>query len=471
MDALIILVVDMFCFSVPGCSMSEKNTPVIWIIGNGVTGITAARNIRKEFSAAIIRIVSDETDYFFSRTALMYIYMGHMRAVDTEPYERSFYAKNRLELYRDRVMEIDAKKKTLSFQSGRSESYDYLLIATGSLPGKAGWPGQDLEGVHGMYSMQDLETLEKRTPEIKQAVVVGGGLIGVELAEMLHSRRIPVTFLVREEHFYNKILPPEESLMIEREITAHGIDLRLATELQEIEGENGTVRRIKTTDGTTIETDFVGLCIGVTPNKSLKSSVATARGYLIDEYFRTSEPDIFAAGDCAQFQSDGQPGRIEQLWYTGRMQGEAVGKILGQLSREAGKADPVAVDTGKKQQIIEQCLPYTKGIFFNSAKFFTVEYQVYGDVPSAPKPEQTILWKHPKKNKSIRLCFEEKDGRKVITGFNLMGIRYRQQVCEQWIAEKADLPRLANELHKANFDPEFFPRYEKEVGKLIKRVI
>ena len=132
----------------------------IVIIGNGITGITAARTIRKH-SDHEITVVSGETDYFFSRTALMYIYMGHMQFKDTQPYEPWFWTKNRINLKRGWVKTIDTQNKQLLFSNDDRMPYDKLLIASGAKPNKFGWPGQDLIGVQGLYSYQDLEELEK----------------------------------------------------------------------------------------------------------------------------------------------------------------------------------------------------------------------------------------------------------------------------------------------------------------------
>ena len=175
----------------------------IVIIGNGISGVTAARHIRKN-SDKRITIISAETDYFFSRTALMYVYMGHMKYEHTKPYENYFWKKNRIDLKRGFVQTVDHANNQLIFADGSTMSYDKLIIAVGSKPNKFGWPGQDLDGVQGLYSKQDVDMLEQNAPNnevCKRAVIVGGGLIGVEMAEMFHSRDIPVTFLVREKSF------------------------------------------------------------------------------------------------------------------------------------------------------------------------------------------------------------------------------------------------------------------------------
>ncbi len=118
----------------------------IVIIGNGISGITAARHIRK-LSDNKITVISGETDHFFSRTALMYVYMGHMKFEHTKPYEDDFWAKNRIELKRAWVTNIDFENKKLNLTGDETLNYDKLILALGSKPNKFGWKGQDLKGV------------------------------------------------------------------------------------------------------------------------------------------------------------------------------------------------------------------------------------------------------------------------------------------------------------------------------------
>ena len=242
----------------------------IVIIGNGISGVTTARHIRK-LSDKKITIISAETEHFFSRTALMYVYMGHMKFEHTKPYEDWFWKKNRIDLKFGFVSSIETKSKTIYFENHDSLQYDKLVIATGSKSNKFGWPGQDLKGVQGLYHKQDLDNLEIYAPNnkvCKRAVIVGGGLIGIELAEMLNTRNIPVTFLVRESSFWNGVLPKGESEMINRHIKNHHIDLRLSTNLKEIiSDENGKVKSVIIEEtGEEIPCDFVGLTAGVSPN-------------------------------------------------------------------------------------------------------------------------------------------------------------------------------------------------------------
>lgn len=414
----------------------------IAILGNGISGITAARFLRK-LTDHQITVISAETDHFFSRTALMYVYMGHMRYEDIKPYEDWFWEKNRIGLKRGYVERIDFEEKQLHFSKGDQVGYDKLILAVGSTPNKFGWPGQDLQGVGSLYSYQDLEYMEAYSEGLQRAVIVGGGLIGIEMAEMFHSRHIPVTFLVREDAYWNMVLPPEESKMVTRHILEHGIDLRLSTELKEIVDDgSGRACAVLTSTGERIDCGYVGLTAGVHPNIGWlkESGLEIEKGILVDEHLQTNLPDVYAIGDCAQIQNP-KPGRrpIEAVWYTGRMMGETVAHTI------SGK--PTA---------------YDPGIWFNSAKFMDIEYQVYGDVSGRmPEHYASVCWEHADGRKSIRIVYDKNTEQ--VVGFNLMGVRYRHEVCERWLAQKASVETVLQNLGLANFDPEFYRQFEKDV--------
>lgn len=416
----------------------------IVIIGNGIAGITAARFIRK-LSNHEITVISAETDHFFSRTALMYIYMGHMRYQDTKPYEDWFWGKNRISLKRAYVKRIDFENKTLHLDDSNAMKYDKLLLATGSKSNKFGWPGQDLNGVCGLYSYQDLENMERYSSGLQRAVIVGGGLIGIEMAEMFHTRHIPVTILVREREYWSNALPLEESAMVSRYIRKTGIDLRLETELKEIEDDgSGRACAAITKDGERIACGYVGLTAGVSPNVDFlkDSGLEIGRGIKVNEYLETNIPDVYAAGDCMEVREP-RPGRksIEAVWYTGRMAGETVAYNI----------------CGKQ-------VAYDPGIWFNSAKFMDIEYQVYGYVPSAQRDIEDytyLYWEHTGGEKSMRLVYDKYNGQ--IKGFNLMGIRFRHEVCEKWLKEQTHVEEVLQNLKLANFDPEFYDTYEEDI--------
>ena len=160
----------------------------------------------------------------------------------------------------------------------------------------------------------------------------------------------------------------------------------------------------------------------------------------------TSAPDVYAIGDCAQ-QKNPLPGRrpVEAIWYTGKMMGETLAYNI----------------CGKK-------VAYDPGIWFNSAKFFDIEYQVYGTVQVDPPENHTsIYWEHVSGKKSIRIVYDKNTSE--ILGFNLMGVRYRHEVCEKWLRDKESVETVLQNLSLANFDPEFFDEYEADVISLYNK--
>jgi NAD(P)H-nitrite reductase large subunit len=414
----------------------------IVIIGNGIAGVTLARHIRKQ-SKNKITIISSETEFFFSRTALMYVFMGHMKFEHTQPYENDFWKKNNIDLKQGLVTAIVPVSKHIVLDSHETLVYDKLVIGTGSKPNKFGWPGQDLNGVTGLYSKQDLQNLEKWAPTTKRAVIVGGGLIGIELAEMLRSRNIPVTFLVREKSFWSGVLPFGESQMINRHIVEHHIDLKLDTNLVEImSDENGHARAILTDKGETIDCEIVGLTVGVSPNIDflIDSGIELGKGVRVNRYLETSIKDIYAIGDCAeQREAIDQRRPIEAVWYTGRMMGEALAQTL----------------TGNPTQ-------YKPGNWFNSAKFLDIEYQTYGWVWAQQKEhENQFHWEHKGGKKAITISFHKES--RVFLGINTFGIRMRHEFFDKVLSNKKTVDYVMHHLLEANFDPEFFTCYNKEI--------
>lgn len=419
------------------------------IIGNGISGITAARHIRK-LSDDRITVISSETPYFFSRTALMYVYMGHLTFDNTKPYEDWFWKKNRIDLVFDHAQEINTDARTVVLTSGRKIGYDTLIIACGSRSNTFGWQGEQLHGVQPLYSYQDLQKMEANTKGIRSAVIVGGGLIGVELAEMLCSRKIQVTILVREPAFWNNVLPIGEARMISRHIESHGVILKHETELKEILPDaHGRVKGVLTHEDEEINAEFVGIAVGVHPNVEwLKNSnLALNKGILVNEYLETNVSDVYAIGDCVE-RSYSLEGRknIEQVWYTARMMGEVVA-----------------------QTVCGNRTPYEPGPWFNSAKFFDIEYQTYGLVGSTPDHQQEdFYWEHSSGRKAVHVVWDRETNR--FLGINTFGIRMGHAEFDRWLREKRSIHYVMEHLEAANFDPEIAERHENAIRKAFQKL-
>ncbi len=396
------------------------------VVGNGIAGATAARHVRKGAPEARVTMVSDEGPLPFARTALMYVYMGVLTRAHTHLYPTRFWDENRIERLQDRAVGLDPVRQRLALRDGGDLGYDRLLVATGSRPFLPDWPGAGLDGVQGLYHSADLDRMEETTAGVERAVVVGGGLIGVELAEMLRARGVGVTFLVREGRYLPHVFSETESALVADAIRLHGVDLRLGAEVAGIEGD-GRVRAVVTTAGERLPAGFVGVGTGVRPNVAwLDGAVETDRGVLVAETLATSADGVFAAGDCAQLRRP-PPGvrAIEPIWYTARLQGATAG--LGLAGRPRA---------------------YEPGVFYNSAKFFDLEWQVYGSTSGGPED-----WEWTDGRRSLRLVHA--DG--AVRGVSALGIRLRQPVCARWIAEGWTLDRALADLPAARFDAELSP--------------
>ncbi len=411
------------------------------IIGNGITGITTARLIRKNSDANIL-VISAESDHFYSRTALMYVFMGHMKYENTKPYEDWFWKKNRIDLKNARVDKVNTNEKSLALSDGSIVNYDDLVLATGSHFKMFDIPGAQLKGVQGLFNLQDLQSLEENVAGVKQVVVTGGGLIGIELIEMLATRGIEVFFIVREFKFWSNVLPPEESEMIQEHLRDHHIHVLLHTEISNINGdENGRVKSVTTTSGQEIICQMVGVTIGVEPNISFlkDSGISLGKGIKVNSFLETNIPHVYAGGDCAEFDPPlkGRPA-IEQIWYTGRMHGECIGRTIA----------------GKRTE-------YKPVNFYNSAKLLDIEFQVYSEETIIPKGTEHFFWQSDDGLKSMRFYFDKQTSRFV--GIVLLGIRYRHEVCDRWLTEKRSIEYVLEHLEDANFDPEFYRHYENEI--------
>ena len=342
-----------------------------------------------------------------------------------------------------RVRSVDSVHKKLTLENGSERDFDILIIATGSVTQKFEWPGQDLKGVQGLYSFQDLESMTALTQGISNAVVAGGGLIGVELAEMMHAKKIAVTLLVRDQYYWGSVLPQQDGELLGRHIASYGLDLRFNSQIKEIIGDgNGNVKQVLTNNGEIIDCQFVGIATGVKPNIAflVNSGIELGKGVLVNSYFETNIKDIYAIGDCAEFR-DPVEGRkkLEQVWYTGRMHGETLAQTI----------------CGKRS-------PYRPGPWFNSAKFFDIEYQTYGQVPARASENETyFFWQHPKKNIALGILFDSRNGRFI--GLNAYGIRLRHSIFDDWITRQQPVDYVLNNLNKAMFNPEFAKDYSKTI--------
>jgi NADPH-dependent 2,4-dienoyl-CoA reductase/sulfur reductase-like enzyme len=416
------------------------------IVGNGVCGIGAALALRGRDADARLSLVSDEHDHFFSRPALMYVFAGQTTLRDTEPFDRQLYERLRFERVRKRVASVDHAGHALVFEDGSRLGYDRLLLAAGSRARPAPWPGSEGPGVHYFVTLRDLEGLDADARPGQRTAVIGGGLIGVEVAEILHHRGLHVDFVVRESWYFPLALDRQEAELVAEHMRAHGIEVRLGTNIAEIVREGGRPRAVRLETGEERPCDLVVSAIGVVPRTDFLggSGIALSKGGAVetDDALRASVPDVWAAGDCANVTWADGSRRPEQLWYTARDQGRIA--ALSMLGDE---------------------VTYRRGTWYNSAKFFDLEYTTVGWVPVVLNWDNTPIDPGP----DIRSWYQRVPGRPVsqrivckgdrVVGFNFLGSRWDHEPLARWIEERRSLDWVLAHLGEAQFDEEFTPRF------------
>ncbi|MGD8860252.1 MAG: NAD(P)/FAD-dependent oxidoreductase [Myxococcales bacterium] len=440
----------------------------IVIVGNGVAGIEAALAVREEQPDWDITIVSEESDHFFSRTALMWVASGQLSHHDIEPHERDLYARAKLRRVRARAVGVDVAGRRLLL-SGEPDAlpYDRLLIACGSRPRPAPWPGSQLTGVGHFVTLQDLAWLERELdlPEgaapppradahlrattddspyrprpvaaearghgARRPAVIGGGLIGIEAVEVMLAAGLSPRFFIREEWFWPMAIDARESAFITARMAEHGVEVLLEHEVQELRGEDAVQRVV--TDRGEYEADVVVVAIGVIPNTDWLqgSDIALHErgGVLVDERLSSGAPDVFAAGDCAVVPWADGSRRPEQLWYTARDQGRVAGRrLLGDDAR------------------------YLRERVYNSAKLMDVEYTTAGRMDVDGAQELFHEERGPVRSTTRIATVDDR-----VVGFNLLGRRWEHDVLCRFIDERRELSWVLEHLHEASFDTEFVP--------------
>ena len=451
----------------------------IVIIGNGVAGMEAALVIRQREPSWSISIVSEESDHFFSRTALMWVFSGQMSHKDIEPLERDVYERMGFRRVRARATGVDTGGKKVLLAGGLPIlDYDRLLIACGSKPRGGPWPGSDLDGVGHFVTLQDLEWYERevhggvssaggptnadahlkattqdspyqkrkvaaesRGSLCKQPAVIGGGLIGIEAVEVAVAAGLKPHFFIREDWFWPIALDDHESTWISKAMAEHGVQVHLDHEIETIMGDDGgRVQSIKTDRGE-FHADCAVIAIGVMPNTDwLKDSAIDLdkrSGVLVNSSMQTNADGVFAAGDCAAVQWFDGSTRTEQLWYTSRDQGRIAAKAM-----------------------LGDDVEYKRGLWYNSAKLMDIEYTTAGLVNWNVEREQNFYFEEKGSVRSTTRIVVQDDR---VIGFNCLGRRWDHAVFLRWIAERRSLEWVLDHLSDASFDTEFVPRLRVNV--------
>lgn len=298
------------------------------IIGSGVAGMAAAQAIRTDDPAGSVHVFSDDPDGYYSRPGLAFLLTGEVSEGGLHPYQAGELHRAGIHMHAGRVAAIHPSEHTIHLQNREKAAYDRLLIATGSEARLPDVAGIGLEGVVKLDTLADARAIYKQAGKARRAVVVGGGIIALELVEGLAARGAQVTYFLRGERCWNGVLDPEESAIIEKRLEEQGVTILRRTELAEICGNRGRVEAVFTKDGRRLAADLVAAAVGIRARCELAaaSGIKTGRGIQVDEQLRTSQADIFAAGDVAEvFDPFTQHFVQDSLWAPARDQGRAAG--------------------------------------------------------------------------------------------------------------------------------------------------
>jgi nitrite reductase (NADH) large subunit len=281
------------------------------VIGNGMAGM---RTVEELISAAPekydITVFGAEPYGNYNRIMLSSVLCGEKTIEDIVINDRQWYADNGICLYAGQdksVVRIDRVNRKVYAQDGTSAAYDRLLIATGSKPVVPAIPGNDLEGVISFRDIFDVNRMLTYSRSHNKAVVLGGGLLGLEAANGLVLRGMDVTVIHSNEVLLNKQMDRQAGEMLQKELEQRGLKFKMAAKTQQLIGdENGHIKAVRFEDGSELECDLFIMAIGVRPNMALaqEAGVYCERGIVVNNTLQSYDPSIYAVGECIQHRGD-----------------------------------------------------------------------------------------------------------------------------------------------------------------------
>ena len=298
------------------------------IVGNGAAGLSAAEIIRKRDPVGRITIVTKEPYLFYSRPGIAYYILNQVSERQLLSRGEGFYRHHNFRLRFGTITHLDLEGQLAYLDSGEPLAYDCLLLATGASAVPPPFPGGDLKGVLTFDNLDDAKQVLKRGRKAKSAVVVGGGITAMELAEGFRHNGAKTHLIQRGDHVWPRLFDHSESAMVEREIKRDGVVLHYNDEIKEIAGKRGCVAGVRLKSGRNIKCQVVGVAIGVRPNLQLVDGgpIEVDRGILVNQTMQSNEPTVFAAGDIAQvYDRWTNKQQLDILWPSAIQEGRAAG--------------------------------------------------------------------------------------------------------------------------------------------------
>ena len=305
------------------------------IVGSGAAGAAAAETLRRLGYANPITLVGEEPP--IDRPNVSKDYLAGTAPEEWMPLRSpGFYEEHDIDLITEtRVIGLDREARTVTLDDGRSLDYGALLLAPGAEPTRLPIPGEDLAHVHYLRTLEDSRSIISALPAIESAMVIGAGFIGLEVAASLRQREVAVTVVAPEDVPLVPVIGSELGRFIQALHEQHGVTFRLGQTITEI-----TEGQVQLDDGSMLPADLVVIGIGVVPRTELaeEAGLDVDDGIVVDDRLRTSDPDIWAAGDVAQYP-DQNAGRVRiEHWVLAERQGQAAARNI--LGHDAPFTDP-----------------------------------------------------------------------------------------------------------------------------------
>ena len=303
------------------------------ILGGGmVAGYAAKQLVELGLRPGELTILSADSSVPYERPPLS---KGFLAGKDSEDAIRinaeDFYRKNGIELkLKCEVSAVDAQRRRLILKSGGEFEFNKLIVATGARPRKLTIPGANLQNLCYLRTLEDSKAIRNTLEKLKRAVVIGGGFIGMEVAAVLTQKGATVTMVLNEDRIWKRLFTPEMSSFFEAYYAARGVQLIKSTAVSQLRGD-GAVSSAVLANGQAVPCEMVVAGIGVVPATEMlsNSGLHVEDGITVNEYLETSQPDVFAAGDVANYQDVlfGKRRRVEH-WDNAVSQGQYCARSL-----------------------------------------------------------------------------------------------------------------------------------------------
>lgn len=302
------------------------------ILGGGIAGTSAAEEIRSKDPNSSISILTEESNRLYSRVLLPH-YLRNENTLESLFVRKSeSYSEKNIKLQTEtKVSRVDTASKTVETSTGEKYSYQKLLIATGGKVNKLQIPGSDLPEVTYLRTLENAKTIREIISRSQEAVVLGGGFIGIEFAQSFIKNGLKTTAIIREKSFWEVVVGESLAKLLSKILEENGIKIIAESQVKEFKGES-KLEAVTLQDNSEIRADLAGVGIGIhMETEHLKESgLKINKGVVTNEFLETSIPSVWAAGDIAEF-FDSVSNKTHQLgnWSNASAQGRSVGINMG----------------------------------------------------------------------------------------------------------------------------------------------